>query len=63
MATSVADITAGNLPRPDAIHEFASLYNPYWQARLTAADPKWSAMLYGLIQQPGVDAALSALGN
>jgi hypothetical protein len=57
------DITAGNLPRPDAIHEFASLYNPYWQARLTAADPKWSAMLYGLIQQPGVDAALSALGN
>jgi Putative Flp pilus-assembly TadE/G-like len=53
------DITAGALPRPDAQHEFASLYNPYWQARLTAADPKWTTLLFAIIQQPGLDQALN----
>ena len=57
------DISQGNLPRPDGIHEFASLFNPYWQARLTAADPKWSALLYATVGQPGVDVALNAIGN
>ena len=43
------DISEGNLPRPDRKHEYASLYNPYWQARLTQADDKTRAAFYGLI--------------
>lgn len=43
------DITEGNLPRPDRKHEYASLYNPYWQARLTQADSTTKAAFYGLI--------------
>lgn len=43
------DITQGNLPRPDHIHEYASLYNPYWQARLTPTDETVKAGFYGLI--------------
>ena len=54
------DISAGVMPRPDGQHEFASLYNPYWQARLTAADPKWTTLLYAAIKLPGLDAALNA---
>jgi len=57
------DHTQGDLPRPDEVHESASLFSPYWQARLTTADAKWSALLYGLIQQPGVDVALNAINN
>jgi len=45
------DITEGNLPRPDHKHEYASLYNPYWQARLTQADATTRAAFYGLIGQ------------
>ncbi|MBS0417478.1 MAG: hypothetical protein JSR66_07175 [Proteobacteria bacterium] len=57
---NTADHTEGGLPRPDGIHEFASLFNPYWQARLTTADAKWSALLYATIHQAGVDVALNA---
>jgi Putative Flp pilus-assembly TadE/G-like len=52
------DITARNLPREDGRHEFASLYNPYWQARLTAPDRDWTRLLYLSIGKPGLDAAL-----
>jgi hypothetical protein len=50
------DITQGNLPRPDHIHEYASLYNPYWQARLTPTDDAVKAGFYALI---GSDPLLS----
>jgi hypothetical protein len=40
------------------VHEFASLYNPYWQARLGATDPKLKAALYVLIS---VNPLLSAV--
>jgi len=50
-----SDITEGNLARADGVHEYASLYNPYWQARLTTPDSKLKTLLYGLIGQPGVD--------
>jgi hypothetical protein len=43
------DITEGNLPRPDRKHEYASLYNPYWQARLTQADDATRAAFYTVI--------------
>jgi hypothetical protein len=45
------DPTRGALPRQDGKHEFASLYNPYWQARLTAPDNTWKSAVYGLIGQ------------
>lgn len=45
------DPTRGSLARGDGKHEFASLYNPYWQARLTAPDSKWIAALYTQIGQ------------
>jgi hypothetical protein len=46
---SQKDITQGNLPRPDHKHEYASLYNPYWQARLTPTDDLTKAELYTAI--------------
>jgi hypothetical protein len=30
------DITAGGLFRADSYQEYASLYNPYWQVRLSS---------------------------
>ena len=50
------DITQGSLPRPDHKHEYASVYNPYWQARLTPTDNETKAELYLAI---GVNPALS----
>jgi hypothetical protein len=50
------DITAGDLPRPDRKHEYASLYNPYWQARLAPTDDAVRAGFYALI---GANPALS----
>jgi len=49
------DITEGNLPRPDRKHEYASLYNPYWQARLTPPDPAMTTLLYAAIGKPGLN--------
>jgi Putative Flp pilus-assembly TadE/G-like len=53
---SQKDITQGNLPRPDHKHEYASLYNPYWQARLMPTDDLTKAGLYTAI---GADPLLS----
>jgi hypothetical protein len=47
-----ADLTGGGLARADGVHEYASLYNPYWQARLTTPDTKWTTMMYALIGHP-----------
>jgi hypothetical protein len=44
-----ADVTGGGLARADGVHEYASLYNPYWQARLTTPDSGTANTLYGLI--------------
>ncbi len=52
------DRTQGNLARMDGVHEFASLYNPYWQARLGQTDATTKFLLYALI---GVDPLLSGL--
>ncbi len=43
------DRTQGSLARVDGVHEFASLYNPYWQARLGSTDFAMKALLYGVI--------------
>ncbi len=43
------DRTQGSLARVDGVHEFASLYNPYWQARLGTTDAKMKGLLYGVI--------------
>jgi len=51
------DITQGSLARADGVHEYASLYNPYWQARLTKPDPGWTTTLYALIGQAGLNIA------
>ena len=45
------DRTQGSLARVDGVHEFASLYNPYWQARLGTTDSTMKALLYGVIGQ------------
>jgi hypothetical protein len=52
------DITRASLPRPDRRHEYASLYNPYWQARLTPTDDATKAGFYLLT---GVDPSLSVV--
>ena len=41
------DFTATQLFRADAHHEVASLYSPYWQARLTAPSSAALAFAYG----------------
>jgi len=46
-----------NLPRLDHVHEFASLYNPYWQARLTAPTTDWVSAVYAAIGKPGLNVA------
>jgi Putative Flp pilus-assembly TadE/G-like len=52
------DITEGNLPRADHVHEYASLYNPYWQARLTTPDIATTSLLYAAIGKPGLNLAM-----
>jgi len=52
------DRTQGQLPRSDRKHEYASLYNPYWQSRLTPVSTKQKAVLYTLI---GADPLLAGL--
>jgi hypothetical protein len=57
------DKTAGTLMRSDGVQEYANLYNPYWQARLT--DPNTvkiqgvtaKAFLYTALGQPGLNCA------
>ena len=51
------DKTQGSLARADGVHEYASLYNPYWQARLTKPGAEWTTLLYALIGQPGLNVA------
>ncbi|HET9389303.1 MAG TPA: pilus assembly protein TadG-related protein [Steroidobacteraceae bacterium] len=48
------DPTRGALARQDGKHEFASFYNPYWQARLTAPESTWISAVYGAIGQAGL---------
>jgi hypothetical protein len=48
-------ITGTALARADGVHEYASLFNPYWQARLTTPDPGWTATLYTLIGRFGLN--------
>jgi hypothetical protein len=52
--SGAVDPTVGLLSREDGVHEYASLYNPYWQARLTTPDPKYTAALYKLIGLDGL---------
>lgn len=49
------DLTQANLARADGVHEYASLYNPYWQARLTNPNSQFKETLYVLIGNPGLD--------
>ena len=49
---NTVDPTRGALAREDGKHEFASLYNPYWQARLTQSDTRWITALYAAIGRP-----------
>ena len=51
------DTSQVGISRSDGRHEFASLYNPYWQARLTTPDSNWVSTLYALIGRPGLDRA------
>ena len=57
------DKTAGELPNQYKVREYASLYNPYWQARLTNPDTvklrpvSASSALYAAIGQPGLNCA------
>jgi hypothetical protein len=52
--SGAVDPTVGPLARADGVHEYASLYNPYWQARLTTPDPQYTAALYQLIGVGGL---------
>jgi hypothetical protein len=45
----VTDPTAHVLFRSDKSHEYASLYNPYWQAQLAPVDATTKAGFYALI--------------
>lgn len=49
---SKSDVSEGSLARADGVHEYASLYNPYWQARLTNPDSKFKEALYLLVGSP-----------
>jgi hypothetical protein len=51
-----ADVTGSVLARADGVHEYASLYNPYWQARLTTPDTAWTTALYTMIGHPALNA-------
>jgi hypothetical protein len=54
-----ADFTAGRLKRADGAQEYASLYNPYWQARLT--DPA-TVKVEGISAKSALYAALGQAG-
>jgi Putative Flp pilus-assembly TadE/G-like len=49
------DPTQGSLARQDGVHEYASLYNPYWQARLTNPDQSFKQKLLQLIGASNLD--------
>lgn len=59
------DKTEGQLPNQYKVHEYASLYNPYWQARLTNPDSvkldgvSATSALYTAIGQPGLNCAMN----
>lgn len=50
------DATSAKLSREDGKIELASLYNPYWQARLSAPDSEFTSQLYLQLGQPGLNA-------
>ncbi len=50
------DPTRGPLARADGVHEYASLYNPYWQARLTTPELGWTSLLNLAIGAPFLNA-------
>ncbi len=52
------DPTGGFMARRDGKHELASLYNPYWQARLTAPSDTWKAATYAAMGKPLLDQVL-----
>jgi hypothetical protein len=67
-----ADKTEGYLARQDNVQEYASLYNPYWQARLhtpncrplgdpTSQDCVWREWLSVGMGSPGLEAAVDAV--
>jgi len=66
-----ADKTEGGLARQDNVQEFASLYNPYWQARLhtpncklsslSSQDCLWRELLDVGMGQPLLEAAIDAV--
>jgi Putative Flp pilus-assembly TadE/G-like len=64
-----ADKTAGKLLRSDGAQEYASLYNPYWQARLTNPDTvtiegvSAKSLLYTALGQAEVAAVLNCATN
>jgi len=59
------DKTEGHLPNQYKVHEYASLYNPYWQARLTNPDSvkldgvSATSLLYTAIGQPGLNCVMN----
>ncbi len=50
------DITAGSLFRADGNKEYASLYNPYWQVRLSSPSTLTRSAVYGIA---GINPALA----
>jgi hypothetical protein len=64
------NVRVGHLARKDGVQEYASLYNPYWQARLHtpnckvidpfSADCDWRLFLY---KAQGIDTAVSTTIN
>jgi hypothetical protein len=52
------DPSAGALARGDGAHEYASLYNPYWQARLTAAPQAYMDLLYAYLGTGNLNEAM-----
>lgn len=53
------DLTQGNLPRSDKVKEYASLYNPYWQARLQDTSIVEKEAAYVLLGAPPVAGLVS----
>lgn len=55
---NASDRTQASLARSDGVHEYASLYNPYWQARLTQPSDTYKA---GILAAIGADPLLAAV--
>jgi hypothetical protein len=53
------DPSAGALARGDGAHEYASLYNPYWQARLTAPPQAYMDLLYAYLGAGNLNDAMT----